>query len=194
MKAIIIGGSSGMGKAAAKRVVEDGGEVLICSRSEEKLAAAAAHIGGPPGACRTRTLDNTDESAVRAFFESITPGEYDALIVTALGRAVHGAFLELEVAHVRDLFEGKFWGPYFCAKYGAPRLRGDTRCPCHAFLYSLCLVPTPRLFGEKRHARNRSLRATRMPGRWRGDRVRLRGPQSPPRAELFTARLRKRSD
>jgi NAD(P)-dependent dehydrogenase (short-subunit alcohol dehydrogenase family) len=31
-RSIIIGGSSGMGKAAAKHVVSLGGEVLICSR------------------------------------------------------------------------------------------------------------------------------------------------------------------
>lgn len=121
--AIVVGGSSGMGKAAARAFVERGGRVVICSRSPEKLAKAAEFIGGPAGAVETRVLDNTDEDQVRAFFQSIEPNRFDALIVTALGRAVHGPFLELDVAKARELFEGKLWGPWYCAKHGAPKLR-----------------------------------------------------------------------
>lgn len=112
-----------MGKAAAKVFVQNGGSVLICSRSAEKLASAAEFIGGPPGAVATRVLDNTDEAQVRTFFESIEADHFNALIVTALGRAVHGPFLSLDTAQARDLFEGKLWGPWYCAKYGAPKLR-----------------------------------------------------------------------
>ena len=154
MRAIVVGGSSGMGKAAAKVIVDSGGEVVICSRSADKLAAAAAHISGDDASAASRVLtqqlDNTDEVAVRAFFESLEPGYYDTLIVTALGRAVHGPFLSLDVgqvlqctdrvrpairygvpgdgvwmlraAQVRDVFEGKLWGPWYCTKYGAPKL------------------------------------------------------------------------
>jgi NAD(P)-dependent dehydrogenase (short-subunit alcohol dehydrogenase family) len=122
MKAIVVGGSSGMGKAAAKHFVDLGGEVLICSRSEDKLNKAALFIGGPPGAVTTRCLDNTNEAAVKAFFESLPTNTYNALIVTALGRAVHGPFLSLDTSQAKELFEGKLWGPWYCAKYGAPVL------------------------------------------------------------------------
>ena len=111
-----------MGKAAAKQFVDLGGEVLILSRSQEKLKKAADFIGGPPGAVTTRTLDNTDEAAVKSFFESLTPKSYNALIITALGRAVHGPFLDLDLAQAKELLEGKLWGPWYCAKYGASRL------------------------------------------------------------------------
>jgi len=103
--------------------VAHGGRVMICSRNTSKLEAAAQFIGGAPGSVETRVLDNTDESQVRSFFDSIEPGQFDALIVTALGRAVHGPFLNLDVAQARELFEGKLWGPWYCAKYGAPKLR-----------------------------------------------------------------------
>jgi len=121
--AIIIGGSSGMGKAAAKEFVACGGSVLLCSRSLEKLKSAAEFVGGLPGQVETRQLDNTSEPQVKAFFESLAPDKYSALIVTALGRAVHGPFLGLEVEKARELFEGKLWGPWYCAKHGAPKLR-----------------------------------------------------------------------
>jgi len=115
-----------MGKAAAKCFVERGGRVLICSRSPQKLAKAAAEIGGPVGAVRTQALDNKDEKKVKEMFqdaEIVEPGLYDALVVTALGRAPHGQFLDLDVAKAREVMEGKLWGPWYCAKYGAPRLR-----------------------------------------------------------------------
>lgn len=44
MNAIVIGGSSGMGKAAAIAVVKRGGRALIVSRSEEKLQNAKCDI------------------------------------------------------------------------------------------------------------------------------------------------------
>jgi len=123
VRAVVIGGSSGMGKAVARHIVEAGGEVLICSRSEEKLAQAKAFIGGSRElAVSVQCLDNTDEGAVQSLFESLPVGKYNALIVTALGKAVHGGFLSLETAKVKELFDGKVWGPWYCAKYGAPRL------------------------------------------------------------------------
>jgi len=112
-----------MGKGAAKHIVAQGGHVLICSRSADKLAAAAAFIGGPPSAVETQTLDNLDEAQVKDFFAKLEPGKYDTLIVSALGRAPHGSFLELDVAQARECMEGKLWGPWYCAKYGVPKLR-----------------------------------------------------------------------
>ncbi|KAK3283480.1 hypothetical protein CYMTET_8819 [Cymbomonas tetramitiformis] len=111
-----------MGKATAKLVVEQGGEVLIASRSAEKLRLAQAEIVGKQGAVTTKVLDNTDEIAVKEFFDSLEAGEYNALVISAADRAVHGSFLSLEVSQVKALFESKFWGAYFCAKYGAPKL------------------------------------------------------------------------
>ena len=63
--AIVIGGSSGMGKGAAKHWVDQGGSVTICSRSEEKMATAKDYIGGPEGCVKTAVLDNTDEESVK---------------------------------------------------------------------------------------------------------------------------------
>lgn len=128
--AIVIGGSSGMGKAAAREVVKRGGKVLIGSRSREKLDAAAADIASSLGLdpadaearVRVAVVDNTDETSVRNFFADVPPGEYNGMVVSAAARSVHGAFLDLDVADVRAFVDSKFWGAYHCAKHGAPRL------------------------------------------------------------------------
>jgi len=57
-RAIVIGGSSGMGAAFARHVTKSGGEVLICSRSEEKLEAAKA-LHSAQERVSTQVLDNT---------------------------------------------------------------------------------------------------------------------------------------
>eukprot|EP00929_Paragymnodinium_shiwhaense_P009773 TRINITY_DN114093_c0_g1_i1.p1 TRINITY_DN114093_c0_g1~~TRINITY_DN114093_c0_g1_i1.p1 ORF type:complete len:284 (-),score=50.23 TRINITY_DN114093_c0_g1_i1:55-906(-) len=122
--AIVVGGSSGMGFAAAQAFFSRGGRVLLCSRSEDKLAAATKRLGeDPDGRIKTRTLDNTKEEDVKAVFEALESNVYDVLVITALGRAPHGGFLSLDVTKAREAMEGKLWGPWYCAKYAAPKLR-----------------------------------------------------------------------
>jgi NAD(P)-dependent dehydrogenase (short-subunit alcohol dehydrogenase family) len=43
--ALVTGGSRGLGKAMARAYAENGADILICSRGEEELKAAAAEIG-----------------------------------------------------------------------------------------------------------------------------------------------------
>ena len=94
---------------AAQVFLSRGGSVLLCSRSEDKLAAAKARLEteGGTGRVSTRTLDNTNEEQVQAFFGSLQSDTFDAIIVTALGRAPHGPFLELDVKRAREAVEGK---------------------------------------------------------------------------------------
>ena len=43
-------------------------------------------------------------------------------MVSAAGRAPHGAVADLDVAAARDMMESKFWTAWHCAKHVAPRL------------------------------------------------------------------------
>lgn len=45
-RALVTGGSRGLGKAMARGFAEAGADVMICSRKKEELQAAAAEIGG----------------------------------------------------------------------------------------------------------------------------------------------------
>jgi 3-oxoacyl-[acyl-carrier protein] reductase len=44
---VVTGGSRGLGLASAQALVADGARVVLCSRDEERLSAAAAELGGP---------------------------------------------------------------------------------------------------------------------------------------------------
>lgn len=132
MNIIVIGGSSGMGKAAAIACVQRGGKVMIVSRSSEKLSKAAKEIQShaPPSdsdeedlVVETAALDATDEEAVKNFVTELQDGSWDGLVVSAAGKAPHGPLVTLPTASTRDLFESKFWSAYLCAKHIGPILR-----------------------------------------------------------------------
>ncbi|GAX29147.1 hypothetical protein FisN_7Hh253 [Fistulifera solaris] len=119
---IIVGGSSGMGLAAARQVLQHGGHVLLVSRSVSKLERARDQL-----ACPERTsiaaMDITDESQVQAF--TLPPLDWDGLVITAAGRAPHEPVLTLETNHARTLLDSKLWGAYHCAKHWSPHLCDD---------------------------------------------------------------------
>ncbi|AIW42299.1 SDR family oxidoreductase [Paenibacillus sp. FSL M7-0802] len=115
-KIVIIGGSSGIGLETAKQVISLGAEVVIASRSEDKLHKAKEMLG-PRAAIHV--LDTSDEQQVKSFFGKVGP--YDHLIVSA-AETSGGSFLQLETDQARKLFENKFWGQYYAAKYGASQL------------------------------------------------------------------------
>ena len=119
-KIVVVGGSSGMGLAAAQALAKIGAAVVIAGRSQEKLDKAKASISGD---VQTYSLDFTDESKVSDFFTK--NGKIDHLVVAAAGAPAWGTFLELDMAALRSAFDTKFWGQFYCTRYAAPHLRPD---------------------------------------------------------------------
>jgi NAD(P)-dependent dehydrogenase (short-subunit alcohol dehydrogenase family) len=105
---VVIGGSSGMGLAAARAVAIEGARVVIAARDAERLGRARATIAGD---VRSRQLDARDEAAVQRFFAEV--GAFDHLVCTAhessTGLGAMGAFPELDIAAARRFMDGKFW-------------------------------------------------------------------------------------
>ena len=64
--ALIVGGSSGMGKQTAKRLLRRGGEVFIVARNTARLAQAKAELE-VDGPVQTAAVDLYDETQVNAF-------------------------------------------------------------------------------------------------------------------------------
>jgi NAD(P)-dependent dehydrogenase (short-subunit alcohol dehydrogenase family) len=118
-KIVVVGGTSGMGLATAKSLADANAQVVIASRSLEKLASAKAHIGRP---VETHALDIRDEKQVAGFFRSL--GAFHHLVIAAAD-AVAGPFLDLEIRKAQEFFDSKFWGAYRVARYGAPHLSKD---------------------------------------------------------------------
>lgn len=113
---VIVGGSSGMGKATAKMATALGAKITIASRSGAKLHAAADEIGG---GVQIAPVDTTDEAGVRSWVGAL--GAVDHLVISA-SSAAHGAFTDLPTDDLRAMFEAKFIGPYLAAREVLPVL------------------------------------------------------------------------
>jgi len=68
--AIILGGSSGMGKETAKLLIQDGIEVVITGRDPEKLKATASELS-VAGKVEMAVVNMYDENSVRSFIGRI---------------------------------------------------------------------------------------------------------------------------
>ena len=116
-KALVLGGTSGIGLATSRRLVAAGAAVVAMSRSEVHLEAARESLGA--GAA-VRTLDVLDRAGMEGTFSELAP--FDILVNAATGgdRAV-GPFLEMDL----DGFQGSFrklWGYVNSVRLGAPHL------------------------------------------------------------------------
>src|SRR5690349_18376234 len=116
LKTVVIGGSSGVGLATAKMLHSLGHDVVIASRSQDKLEKAKKLIGK----AEAHVLDVTKEKEMIRLFESI--GSFDHL-VTSAADFIMGPFLKLPLDEAKRFFDSKFWGQYLAAKHGAPHMR-----------------------------------------------------------------------
>ena len=66
--AAVVGGGSGMGRATARRLAEEGAHVYVADLSEEAAKSVAAEIGDSAVPWQ---LDATDNDALRGFFAAI---------------------------------------------------------------------------------------------------------------------------
>jgi NAD(P)-dependent dehydrogenase (short-subunit alcohol dehydrogenase family) len=107
---LIVGGSSGIGEATAMAFTGLGAKVVIASRDQQKLDAAAARIGK---GVTSAVLDTADEAAVESFFAK-SPA-FDHVVVSA-AQTPTGPVRELALKDAYAAMNSKFWGAYRIAR------------------------------------------------------------------------------
>jgi NAD(P)-dependent dehydrogenase (short-subunit alcohol dehydrogenase family) len=121
-RALITGGTAGIGAAAARLFVVDGAEeVVIAGRDEERGKAAAARIGGP---VRFIRADVGDLDSVASLAQEA--GDVDVLINNAAAFPV-APTLEQSVEGFEGMFDTNVRGLYFLTKALVPAMlaQGD---------------------------------------------------------------------
>ena len=119
-KVLVVGGSSGMGLATARRCLEAGAAVTIAGRSAERLEAARMTLQAP-SALQVVEVDIGDEAQVVSLFARI--GSLDHIVSTAADiRGAYQLLPELTLADAQRVVQSKFFGPLLLAKHGAPKL------------------------------------------------------------------------
>ncbi|MDX3109624.1 SDR family oxidoreductase [Nonomuraea angiospora] len=102
MRVVIVGGTSGIGLAAAARLAAGGAEVVVTGRSEERLRAALKQLGDQ---ARGEVVDARDTAAMRALFEGL--GTVDHLVVTVTGRGGAGPLSSLTGEGLTEAWRNK---------------------------------------------------------------------------------------
>ncbi|MDX1540388.1 MAG: SDR family NAD(P)-dependent oxidoreductase, partial [Geminicoccaceae bacterium] len=116
--AVVVGGSSGIGLATARRLEAEGALPVLVGRSQDKLREAA---GTFEHRVAYHAVDVGDASATERLFETI--GTFDHLVIAAGGNPAWGPLLELDPDAVRQCMNGKFFVHFHASRFGAPHLR-----------------------------------------------------------------------
>ncbi len=116
-KAIVLGGTSGIGLAAALQLKAKGAQVYAVGRSDEGLARAQ------DAGLETRQVNVLDEDAMQALFAELAP--FDVLVCAATGGGrANGPFLSMDMEGYRGSFQ-KLWGYANAVRYGGEHLTED---------------------------------------------------------------------
>ncbi len=115
-RAIVFGGTSGIGLATATQLAELGATVTAVSRNTDKAGSVHPSI-------RLNSCNVLDEAGLKDLFQD--HGNIDILISAATGgeRAI-GPFLEMDMAGYRASFD-KLWGYANVVRFGSEHLSPD---------------------------------------------------------------------
>jgi NAD(P)-dependent dehydrogenase (short-subunit alcohol dehydrogenase family) len=114
---VIVGGSSGIGMASARRFLAAGHHVTIAGRDEAKLAKAKTALGKD---VHITAFDAADTAAIRKAFTAI--GKFDHLVLTLGSNKGLGPFTSIDPEEVKAGFAEKAFTHFACAQAALPHL------------------------------------------------------------------------
>ena len=109
-RAVVFGGTSGIGLATAQMLAEGGATVIAISRNPAKAGPMPANV-------TTESCDVLDGAAVEALLTDLAPIDILVSSATGGGRAI-GPFLEMDMDGFKGSFD-KLWGYANVVRYGA---------------------------------------------------------------------------
>lgn len=125
-KAIVTGGSKGIGLAIAKALLEEGADVLLCARNEESLASAVSQLkaAAPERRVVGRRTDVSRSQEVAELFAASDRelGGLDILVNNA-GSATFRAVADLTVEEWDRVVETNLSGAFYCSREALLRFR-----------------------------------------------------------------------
>ncbi len=122
--AVITGGGSGIGRASALKLAEDGWTLSLLGRRREALQEVADGISG---AVSVHSVDVGDETAVAAVFAQIVEqwGRIDALVTAAGMNLPDRSWKVLSTEGYRGVMQANLDGVFHCVHAALPTMRAN---------------------------------------------------------------------
>jgi 3-oxoacyl-[acyl-carrier protein] reductase len=123
--AIVTGGTRGIGRAIAERLLREGAIVAICGRSADSTARAVSEMK-PLGRIYGCAADVSDYGQVRALFEAVDRefGRLDILVNNA-GEGVFRKVGEMSPEDWHRNIDLNLNGPFYCSREALARFGAD---------------------------------------------------------------------
>jgi 3-oxoacyl-[acyl-carrier protein] reductase len=123
-RALVTGGSKGIGAAVARELVAEGVSVAICARSEDEVLATGEELRGAGAVVHAQRADVTDPDEVRDFVARSAEalGGIDFLVNNA-GGAHPGTFATLDDANWAADLDVKLFSLIRCSREVLPHMR-----------------------------------------------------------------------
>lgn len=118
--AVVTGAGSGIGAAVAKRLAGDGYHVVLAGRRSDRIEAVAKEIRSEGGSADPRSLDVTDEAAVKAFAAALD--RCDVLVNNAGGAIGTEEIEQVDAADWRTMYETNVLGSLHVTQSLLPQL------------------------------------------------------------------------
>ena len=123
-RAVVTGGSKGIGLAVAHELIREGVAVALCARNADEVQAAADELTAAGGTVHAEVADVTDPAAVIAFLDGAAGalGGIDILVNNA-GAAHPGSFETLTDEDWQGDLDVKLFSQIRCSRAALPYLR-----------------------------------------------------------------------
>jgi 3-oxoacyl-[acyl-carrier protein] reductase len=141
-RALVGGGSGGLGGAIAAALVGEGARVALVARPSERLDAAVGRLAGAIGIGEDLASEAGPARAVDAAVAGL--GGLDLLLVNS-GGPPPGTFDELDDAAWQRAIDGTLWSALRIVRAALPHLRASDRPAILVILSSTAREPVPGL-------------------------------------------------
>jgi len=116
-KVIVLGGSSGIGLAAAKAAADEGATVIIVSSNQQRIDNALKEL---PAGSKGFVADLTDETQIQVLFADF--GNFDHLVFTAGDTLQLKNLGDINIVDAKTFFDVRYWGAFTAVKYAVQYL------------------------------------------------------------------------
>ncbi|MFV0260602.1 MAG: SDR family NAD(P)-dependent oxidoreductase [Acidimicrobiales bacterium] len=123
--AVVTGAGTGIGRAVARRIVLEGGDVVLTGRRHEPLQEIEADLADAPGRVLVRPGDHADEQHVERMFAAVESafGPVTLLVNNAAIAGAVDSIWDLDAGAFTEALHCNVVGPWLCCRAAARSMR-----------------------------------------------------------------------